>query len=104
MGVDLESQFDEDNETDIGNVGRRRYTTSKLCNILCAYELSRRLQKQQLNITVNAFNPGWVKTDMGGSGAPRSPEQGADTAIWLATVAPLNLNGKLFHDRQETCY
>lgn len=47
-----------DNDTDIGNTGRRRYTTSKLCNILCAYELSRRLQKQQLNITANAFNPG----------------------------------------------
>ncbi len=47
-----------DNDTDIGNTGRKRYTTSKLCNILCAYEFSRRLQKQQLNITVNAFNPG----------------------------------------------
>ena len=47
-----------DNDTDIGNTGRRRYTTSKICNIFCTYELSRRLQKQQLNITVNAFNPG----------------------------------------------
>lgn len=47
-----------DNDTDIGNAGRRRYTTSKLCNVLCTYELSRRLQKQQSNITVNAFNPG----------------------------------------------
>ncbi|MEG3860045.1 SDR family NAD(P)-dependent oxidoreductase [Microcoleus sp. herbarium12] len=49
---------DNHNNTDIGNTGRRRYTTSKLCNIFCTYELSRRLQKQQLNITVNAFNPG----------------------------------------------
>ncbi len=49
---------DNDNNTDIGNTGRRRYTTSKLCNIFCTYELSRRLQKQQSNITVNAFNPG----------------------------------------------
>ena len=49
---------DKDNDTDRGEIGRRRYTTSKLCNILCAYELSRRLQKQQLNITANAFNPG----------------------------------------------
>ncbi len=47
-----------DNDTDIGNTGRRRYTTSKLCNILCAYELSRHLQKQRSNITVNAFTPG----------------------------------------------
>ena len=49
---------DDDNNANIGNTGRERYTTSKLCNILCAYELSRRLQKQQSNITVNAFNPG----------------------------------------------
>jgi light-dependent protochlorophyllide reductase len=46
------------NDTDIGNKGRTRYTTSKLCNILCAYELSRRLQKQKSRTTVNAFNPG----------------------------------------------
>jgi light-dependent protochlorophyllide reductase len=50
--------IDNHNDTDIANTGRIRYTTSKLCNIFCAYELSRRLQKQQLNITVNAFNPG----------------------------------------------
>ena len=49
-----------DNDTNIVNTGRRRYTTSKLCNILCTYELSRRLQKQQSNITVNAFNPGMM--------------------------------------------
>ena len=48
----------DDNDMSIGNTGRVRYTTSKLCNILCAYELSRRLKKQQSNITVNAFNPG----------------------------------------------
>ena len=46
-----------DTDTTIGNKGRRRYTTSKLCNILCAYELSRRLQQHPLNITVNVFNP-----------------------------------------------
>jgi NAD(P)-dependent dehydrogenase (short-subunit alcohol dehydrogenase family) len=33
--------------------GRRRYTTSKLCNVLFAYELARRD-----GVTVNAFDPG----------------------------------------------
>ena len=46
----------------IGEIGRLAYTTSKLCNILCAYELSRRLQASEdpkmSAITVNVFNPG----------------------------------------------
>lgn len=37
------------------------------------------------NIKVFAMCPGWVRTDMGGAGASRSVEQGADTAVWLAT-------------------
>jgi len=45
----------------IGEIGRIAYTTSKLCNVLCAYELSRRLQDREDTtqaITVNVFNPG----------------------------------------------
>lgn len=59
-----------------------------------AYELSSR------DISVNAYCPGWVKTDMGGKSAPRTVEQGADTAVWLATAA-INQTGKFFRDRQE---
>ena len=48
------------------NAGLRRYSTSKLCNILCTYELSRRLNASgdpRLNsIKVNAINPGMMPT------------------------------------------
>jgi len=52
------------------------------------------------NIKVNSMCPGWVKTDMGGSAAPRSVTQGADTAIWLATENNIP-TGKFFRDRKE---
>jgi light-dependent protochlorophyllide reductase len=38
--------------------GQRRYATSKLCNLLCTYELARRLQRDRSTISVNAFNSG----------------------------------------------
>jgi NAD(P)-dependent dehydrogenase (short-subunit alcohol dehydrogenase family) len=55
-------------------------------------------------VSVYAMCPGWVKTDMGGDNASRTPEQGADTAIWLATDASPNLSGKFFRDRIEISY
>jgi NAD(P)-dependent dehydrogenase (short-subunit alcohol dehydrogenase family) len=52
------------------------------------------------NIKVNSMCPGWVQTDMGGIGAPRTVEQGADTAFWLATSNEVG-NGKFYRDRKE---
>jgi NAD(P)-dependent dehydrogenase (short-subunit alcohol dehydrogenase family) len=49
---------------------------------------------------VNSVCPGWVRTDMGGSGAPRSVEQGASGIVWLAAEATQNLTGKFFKDRK----
>jgi len=55
-------------------------------------------------ISVNSVCPGWVRTDMGGPGASRSVEEGADTAVWLALEASGNLSGKPFRDRRETTW
>jgi NAD(P)-dependent dehydrogenase (short-subunit alcohol dehydrogenase family) len=38
------------------------------------------------DVKVNAICPGWVATDMGGPGAPRSPEEAAAEVVWLATL------------------
>ena len=51
------------------------------------------------NIKVNSMDPGWVKTDMGGKGATLSVEEGADTAVWLATADEIP-NGKFVKNRK----
>jgi NAD(P)-dependent dehydrogenase (short-subunit alcohol dehydrogenase family) len=50
-------------------------------------------------VLVNAVDPGWVRTDMGGPSAPRSPEQGVDTIVWLATLPDDGPSGGFFKDR-----
>jgi len=51
-------------------------------------------------VKVNSVCPGWVRTEMGGPGAPRSVEKGAESIVWLATD-PKIPNGKFIRDRKE---
>ena len=78
------------------------YCLSKLALNGVTIMLAAALKEHQ--IAVNSMCPGWVRTDMGGSGAPRSVQEGADTAVWLATEADQNLTGKFFRDRKEIAW
>ena len=50
-------------------------------------------------ILVNAVNPGWVQTDMGGSGATRPVEEGAEALVWAATLPNNGPTAGFFRDR-----
>ena len=52
-------------------------------------------------VLVNSVCPGWVRTEMGGPEAPRTVAQGADTAVWLATLPGDGPSGSFFRDRKQ---
>ncbi|GGS17419.1 short-chain dehydrogenase [Streptomyces humidus] len=52
-------------------------------------------------VLVNAADPGWTRSGMGGPSAPRGPAEGADTPVWLATLPEGDeTTGRLFADRR----
>lgn len=56
------------------------------------------------NIKINSMCPGWVRTDMGGPDASRSVAEGAETAIWLATLADDGPSGGFFRDKKPIAW
>ncbi len=61
--------------------GMQAYSDSKLHDAMLSFELAAR----HPDIVVNAVDPGWIKTNMGGPQAPDPLDLGAETQVWLAT-------------------
>ena len=55
-------------------------------------------------VKINCVSPGWVRTRMGGAGASKSIEEGADSVVWLATLPSDGPNGGFFRDRQPIAW
>ena len=52
------------------------------------------------DILVNACCPGWVKTDMAGPKAPLSPDEGAETPVYLTTLPAGSPTGKFWYKKE----
>jgi len=86
----------------------RAYGNAKQANILFASEAARRWP----DILSTSYHPGFVKTRFGSAigltpiikvlpVGPRTPQQGADTMVWLASVAaPQVVNGGYYYKRK----
>jgi NAD(P)-dependent dehydrogenase (short-subunit alcohol dehydrogenase family) len=116
--VNVASAFASDLDLDDLQFERRRYdgmkayAQSKACNRLWTWALARRLGETR--VTANAMTPGFVPgTELSRDMPPsiramfstrggRSPAEGADTAVWLATSPDVDgVTGKFFSDRRE---
>jgi NAD(P)-dependent dehydrogenase (short-subunit alcohol dehydrogenase family) len=78
--------------------GSPAYRTSKAA--LNALTRTLAAEVASSGILVNSMSPGWVRTDMGGENAPRSVEEGAETAVWLALLPSNGPTGQFFRDRK----
>ena len=100
----------EDLATPLSGRGYPAYKRSKLCNILFTYELSRRLEGE--NITVNALHPGLVRTNIARNNGLLGrvvnffigvrgigPDKGAETPVYLAASPDVeSVTGRYFVD------
>ena len=91
----------------------KAYRRSKLANVHFTYELARQLQGT--SVTVNAADPGLVKTNAGSNDgllsrlakglvdaiAAQTPEEGAQTIVYLASSLEVGgVSGKFFRNQQ----
>lgn len=89
--------------SDVGNTGGFvPYRVSKAGVHALVRNLAHETGHGSRGLLIDAICPGHCRTDMGGPDAPRSVEEGAETAVWLATreFGSGDLTGVLWEDRE----
>ena len=78
-----------------GNFVIPAYTASKAA--LNGFTVALAHKTRGSALKVNSAHPGWVRTDLGGQKAPMAVEDGAKTAVLLATLPADGATGQFFH-------
>lgn len=93
--VNLSSGMGSLNEMGAGYIGYRlsKAGINVVTRVLAA-------ESEGMGILVNSVDPGWVQTSMGGRGASRTVQKGAESVIWLATLPDNGPTGGFFRDRK----
>ena len=82
---------------------KNTYFVSKMCINKYAYALGKEKAIIDKGIQVYSCCPGWVKTDMGGSNAHRTLEEGSVTPVFLINLkyeVQKELQGQFFYDEK----
>lgn len=81
------------------DINRLTYSDSKLHDVILTMAVARKWP----GVYVNAVNPGWVPTKMGGAGAPDSLEKGYQTQAWLAVShdPEATVTGRYFYHKRQ---
>ncbi len=93
--VNLSSGMGSLNEMGAGYIGYRlsKAGINVVTRVLAA-------ESEGMGILVNSVDPGWVQTSMGGRGASRTVQKGAESVVWLATLPDNGPTGGFFRDRK----
>uniref|UniRef100_A0A8C5UMT2 Carbonyl reductase (NADPH) n=1 Tax=Microcebus murinus TaxID=30608 RepID=A0A8C5UMT2_MICMU len=91
--VGLMNKFVEDTKKEVHQKegwATNAYGVSKIGVTVLSRIQARKLSEQRKGdkILLNACCPGWVRTDMAGPKATKSPEEGAETPVYLALLPP----------------
>ena len=76
----------------IGFGAAYQYRTSKAALNMAMSILAKELEPRDISVVI--FDPGWVKTDMGGPNAALTPEQSIGGMRKVLAGNPMELNGK----------
>jgi NAD(P)-dependent dehydrogenase (short-subunit alcohol dehydrogenase family) len=99
----LSSEMHLDGDSNLVNltydIGRTSYSDSKMQVLMLSMAVARKWPE----VFVNAVDPGWVPTKMGGTNAPDNLEKGFQTQVWLAESddKEAKVSGRYFHHQKQ---